>query len=356
MVMIGRPSVMIAGTSLLPDISTVPTVSATYLRGTIDYAVARGVPRRAVLSRIGVTESDLLLDESRLPLENLIALFRVSAELSNDPAFALHAGDHVPCDQVAIAAPMGQAASTVQGALQQVNRYARLGLDFPTLGAGDRFRLASDSAGAWLTDLRPRDRWPEITESVFARIARGTRRIATRDVLRAVYVTHAAPTYRAVYNEVFRVPIHFDSDRNALLLDPGYLTTTLAPAPAHITRILTAHADAQLAALDERRSCRGRVESVLRPLLHDGQASIERVSRELAMSRQTLYRKLKAEGVTFAQVLDRLRQSVAEDALRSGTVSVREAARRIGFADAAAFSRAFKRWTGRNPSAVVSGR
>jgi AraC-like DNA-binding protein len=66
-------------------------------------------------------------------------------------------------------------------------------------------------------------------------------------------------------------------------------------------------------------------------------------------SRQALYRNLKAEGVTFEQVLDELRHRMALQYLAGKRVSVHETAYLLGFSDATAFSRAFKRWTGRSP-------
>jgi AraC-like DNA-binding protein len=60
---------------------------------------------------------------------------------------------------------------------------------------------------------------------------------------------------------------------------------------------------------------------------------------------------LKAEGVTFAKVLDELRHKMALHYLREKKVSVNEAAYMVGFSEPAAFSRAFKRWTGSSPRA-----
>jgi AraC-like DNA-binding protein len=91
------------------------------------------------------------------------------------------------------------------------------------------------------------------------------------------------------------------------------------------------------------------VERRLEPMLASGSVRIEQVARELGYSRQTLYRRLKAEGVTFARLLDGLRRRLALRFLREG-VSVKEVAYRLGFSDPAAFSRAFKRWTGSSPS------
>jgi len=97
-------------------------------------------------------------------------------------------------------------------------------------------------------------------------------------------------------------------------------------------------------------SFRAQVEAVVEPLLAEGEANIDRVARDLGLSRQTLYRRLKAEEITFEQLLDDLRHKLALKLLRDEHMAVKQAAWRLGFSDPAAFSRAFKRWTGSAPS------
>jgi AraC-like DNA-binding protein len=101
--------------------------------------------------------------------------------------------------------------------------------------------------------------------------------------------------------------------------------------------------------LEGSKSLRGRVESLLMPVLHTGDVSMDSIAAELALSRQTLSRKLKAEGATFEQVLDELRHKMALHYLSGKKVSVNQAAYLVGFSEPAAFSRAFKRWTGASP-------
>src|SRR5207248_5367579 len=96
--------------------------------------------------------------------------------------------------------------------------------------------------------------------------------------------------------------------------------------------------------------------SLLIPILQTGEAKIETIARKLGLSRQTLFRKLKAESVTFEQVLDELRHKLAGEYLDGKNISVNETAYLLGFSDAAAFSRAFKRWTGASPRALKAGR
>jgi len=94
------------------------------------------------------------------------------------------------------------------------------------------------------------------------------------------------------------------------------------------------------------------VERHVEPLLAAGAVRIEDVARDLGFSRQTLYRRLKGEGLTFEQLLDWRPQRLALRFIRDEGLPVKDAAYRLGFSDPAAFSRAFKRWTGSSPSAL----
>jgi AraC-like DNA-binding protein len=102
------------------------------------------------------------------------------------------------------------------------------------------------------------------------------------------------------------------------------------------------------------KTMRGRVENLLVPILHTGDASMDMIAGKLTVSRQTLFRILKAEGVTFEQVLDELRHKLALYYLNEKKVPVNQTAYLLGFSQPAAFSRAFKRWTGSSPRIYVS--
>jgi len=114
--------------------------------------------------------------------------------------------------------------------------------------------------------------------------------------------------------------------------------------------VLTERGDALLRELEQAKSTRGHVEALLMPLLHTGDVSMDSIAAKLAVSRQTLFRKLKTEGTTFEQVLDELRHKMALHYLSGKKASVNQVAYLVGFSEPAAFSRAFKRWTGSSPS------
>ena len=74
---------------------------------------------------------------------------------------------------------------------------------------------------------------------------------------------------------------------------------------------MSARAEELLKSLESSKTTRGRVENLLIPILHTGEASMDMIAVKLGLSRQTLFRKLKAEGVTFEKVLDELRHKLA---------------------------------------------
>ena len=145
------------------------------------------------------------------------------------------------------------------------------------------------------------------------------------------------------------MPLVFGSHMNAMQIDERVMSIKLPRTNRYVFGVLSERAEALLKRLESSKSTRDRVESLLMPILHTGDVSIEIVADKLGLSRQTLFRKLKAEGVTFEQVLDELRHKLALHYLSGKKVSVNQTAYLVGFSEPSAFSRAFKRWTGTSP-------
>ncbi|MCH7882780.1 MAG: helix-turn-helix transcriptional regulator, partial [Proteobacteria bacterium] len=79
-------------------------------------------------------------------------------------------------------------------------------------------------------------------------------------------------------------------------------------------------------------------------------ASIDSVATRLHMTSRTLRRKLRAEDSGFQHVKDSLRRDQAINFLVTSRYPIAEVGRRVGFAEPAAFTRAFKQWTGVSPN------
>lgn len=332
------------------------TVAAGLARGAMDFAVSKGADASALARRSGIDAQDLADQDNRIPLAKYQALLRAAKDLCRDPAFALHFGEAVDLSEMSVVGLIGRASQTMLEAFVQLNRYGRLVVEVD-LGATDRFQLAPADGGLWLIDTRrdPND-FVELTESTMARVTSGCLRMildsgwtGETPSLKAAHFTHADPGYRAEYDRIFGTPVVFDSDRNAILVDATWPMHKLAARPRYVFGVLGRHADALLKELERSKTTRGQVESLLLPILHTGDAGKDAIADRLSMSGDTLLRRLKAEGTTFEAVLDELRHKMALHYLDGKNVSVNETAYLVGFSEAAAFSRAFKRWTGTSP-------
>jgi len=329
-----------------------PTIAAGFARALMELAVEKGASRAALAERSGIDPGELEDQDNRIAYAKYVALMRAGQELARDPALALHFGEAFEMAQLSIVGLIGSACETIAGAFAQLNRYGRLIADIDS--PGDRLVLAHENGQIWLVDTRanPND-FPELTESSFARMVCTSRRFGDAQLINAVHVTHPEPSYVAEYDRIFQVPVVFASDRNALLMNGDAFLDIKVPLPSrYVFGVLSERAEALLKSLENSKTTRGRVESVLMPILHTGEAGMETVAAKMALSRQMLFRRLKAEGTTFEKVLDGLRHRLALDYLSGRKVSVNETAYLVGFSEPAAFSRAFKRWTGTSPRAL----
>ena len=91
------------------------------------------------------------------------------------------------------------------------------------------------------------------------------------------------------------------------------------------------------------------MENTIAPLLPHGQAHAHVVAAKLGMSERTLARRLAEEDVTFIEVLQQLKASLASRYLEDERVPISRIAWLLGFEDASSFSHPCRRWTGKSP-------
>ena len=324
------------------------TVGAGLPRGLVKIAMARGADATELCARAGISPEQLEDQDNRIGMANYIALFRAAKELTGDQAIALHYGEEVDLSELSITGLIMNGAETMGDAFVQMNRFGKLAIEYDA--PGDRFRMAVDERGVWVVDQRENpNAFPELTEVTFARQTCSPRRFLPTQHVLEVNVTHPAPEYRGEYDRIFRCPVVFEAAWNAIRTDPALVNHRVQLQPKYVFGVLSERAEALLKELEQSKSARGKVELQLMPVLHTGESSMEAVATKMGLSRQTLFRRLKAEGVTFEKVLDDLRHRLALHYLSGKKASVNETGYLVGFSDPAAFSRAFKRWTGKSP-------
>jgi AraC-like DNA-binding protein len=159
---------------------------------------------------------------------------------------------------------------------------------------------------------------------------------------------HERPSSQSKHEEFFGAPVRFGAASDRLAVARDLLDAPLRTSQPFLAQALQRKLDEIESAVGGdpilRRVCKAVSESLTDPHL-----GIDAIAGHLAMSRRSLQRHLGELGTSFRAVLDDIRCQRAHRLLEEQELAPAEIAQQLGFADASAFFRAFRRWTGETP-------
>lgn len=162
--------------------------------------------------------------------------------------------------------------------------------------------------------------------------------------------THAAPGYEAEYRRLLGPNLRFGCLHNRMVIASHWLDWQL---PSHQPVALRQALNLLEAECAQVRQKMGLLETVERAILRDLPLGcpIDKVAASLNMSSRTLRRRLSEHDMTFDALQEQVRRARAMSLLRNPDMPIERIAEALGYSDVRGFRRAFKRWTGRSPSA-----
>ncbi|MTD38334.1 helix-turn-helix domain-containing protein [Erwinia sp. CPCC 100877] len=92
------------------------------------------------------------------------------------------------------------------------------------------------------------------------------------------------------------------------------------------------------------------IQKVLFQVIPSGNFSLQDVASKIGVSTQTLQRNLQAENTTFNRQLQEAKKVLNLNFLQNDNLASTKIAYLVGFSEVSSFSRAFKKWTGKNIS------
>jgi AraC-like DNA-binding protein len=339
-----------AATSHDPRGATLPI---ELVRSATAFAIRRGWDVNGILHEAGIPPLLLAEGRARVTEEQGTRIVRALWRLTDDEAFGI--GTHpLPRGSFRLllygltgAPDLGAALERAQGFAAAIPALPKLEVSVDedlARVAWDRFGVADD----------PDHLLAYTSLAVVHRIMAWG--VARPVPLHHVELPFAAPASTEMPDLVFGAPqvygaacpaITFDAAllRAPLMRDERELDEFIARSPAG----LLARVEAGAATTDRVRRL---VEQGLRDSSHlDG----DEIARRLAISPQTLRRKLAAEGTSLREIRETVLRDAAVTSLVDGRESLAEISQRLGFSEPSAFTRAFRRWTGSPPSAYRAG-
>ena len=269
-----------------------------------------------------------------------------------DPAFALRAARcwH-PSDMGALGYAW-LASSTLRTALGRLERYIRI------IGERAHYWLEADKRGLRIV-FDPRRKVAQIealgTDYMFS-VLMDMCRLNAGASLRPLEVTlrRARPADASPWLSFYGCRVHFDDVRNSILLSTRDADAPLSSANRQIAGTLDAMLVKQLSELD-RSNVAARCKAVVLERLAAGESPDVDMAKVLHMSRRTLQRKLAEADLTYQKLVDETRRELALRYIEDSTRSITEITFLLGFSGQSAFTRAFRRWTGKSPTDFRTG-
>ncbi|MEW5853421.1 MAG: AraC family transcriptional regulator ligand-binding domain-containing protein [Myxococcota bacterium] len=322
-----------------------PTVRASSLGWVAAGYRALGMDLDGTARALGIpTDTFQRLDEvTDVPASFFLGLLRNA--LDGDPAFALRAAAAAPFGAHALLDYTNAACSTLDDVVSSLVRYFRV------VSATLRFERHVEDP--WcdlvLRTAAPVPPWvaTAVQEYTLVYSARRMHEVVGQPAVRQILVPWSAPAYAARYQSASPSPVHFGAPCAALRLALRDLSLPSQRADARLHQLLAKTAEAALSRVAAApTTVRDLVQAALLELLPQGLPSMPQVARRVGMSVRTLRRRLADEGTVFDAERERLLKALACQFLEERGRSVEEVAYLLGFSEARAFHRAFKRWTG----------
>jgi AraC-like DNA-binding protein len=335
-----------------------PSLPAVHVHHLVELVERWQVGREELLRGLGLDEAALDDPATRIPLPTVIRLTERARALTGEPGLGFYLGMKMRISVHGYLGFAAMSAGTLREAAQLAARFA------PTRTTAIALRLHEEGGSASLV-IEERAPLGAARDVLVFALAVGLWQCGcalTGQVLRgSIDVSFPEPEYFKRFAAAAPGGVRFGQPCNQLLIAPGALDLPLTMADPMALRLAREQCERELDALGQGKKLSGRARALLAGSLESlprdsaegegGVPSIEEMARRLHVSERTLKRRLAAEGTTYSELVEEERRERAFLLLRSAELSIAEIADRLGYSDAANFTRAFRRWTGQSPRA-----
>ncbi len=325
-----------------------PSVSVDFINILIKEGDRFGIDPLIFFKRMGFDPDILKAPNERLPAHKCHYLATELLNLIHDPDLGLHLGEVF--DYVMDAMHVITFNSPTLGeALTNFCKYYPLMHDlcipvFSEKGSTASLSLELQYQITDMNELR------QFIEGHFAYYINLLTRLTGEEIsLDSVQFIHASPTDTKEHDRIFKIPVLFNQPENKMTFNKKYLDLPVLVANAEILDTLKSYAEKLQKKIYREDLFSGEVETAIIQNLLSGKTDIETISGQFAMSKRSLQIKLNKEGVTYQDILDKVKREHAIQLLEQSPIPIIDITFLLGYSEQSAFNRAFKKWTGFTP-------
>jgi AraC-like DNA-binding protein len=322
--------------------------AASFVWAIVEAVERAGVTRAALFAGTNVAPERLARVHERFDVHEFALIQTRALDLTRDEALGLHIAEHVQEASFDIVAHLVSHSPTLRDALNQCLQFQRLALEDAQLLMREKGSVVTLEDQFVRSTERADRMHAEFIVAGLARLIRTVRGAA--GVAHAALFEHARPAHHREYARIFGGIEKFGQTTTGITFDQSLLDGT--QQWGHHPELYSALRAEAERALDRVTEGVSAAEQLRRYLVARPPSRIpdpSTAARDLGMSERSLRRRLAAESTSYRDLVRAILEMHADHMLRDPRRSIQETAHALGFADAATFHRAFKRWTGRTP-------
>jgi AraC-like DNA-binding protein len=306
-----------------------------------------GVSPTALLDRHAIPSGQLDDPYALIPLHRFVAFLEDAAVMTGDDAFGAKLGAHLKPADIGPLGVLFSVSSTIHIALQRIARLAN-----SLQGATNSGVMEEDGTLVWSYALADRSIWPRRQDAEYSMAATSE---LVRSCFRAninpieAHFEHERPAKIEPLKRIFRAPLLFSQSSNRLIYDLGETDRVYRNEDKALIATLERHLSDLIRETKPEERLSDEVSFLIQLYLGRRPVTTTFLAQELGMTLRTLQRRLDDEGTSVRALIRRHRAELAVGLLERPDTRAANVALALGYADGAAFSRAFKDWTGKTP-------
>lgn len=302
----------------------------------------------ALFRRANLDPEKLYEPNARYRDADLYKLWTLAVRTTKDPCIGLRVASFWHPSAAHALGYAWLASATLKDALRRTVRYFRMMSD------KEKLRLEESDDELRIIVENPALDFPTAAEDLDASFAVliDLCRMCHGDSFRPRRVTmrRPEPPDPAPFKAHFRAPIQFAGNEDSVCFDARDANTPMPTANAEVARANEKVVQDYLARFD-RSSIAMQVRARLTEQLSSGNTTQDSIADSMHMSLRSLQRRLRGEGTSYKGLLEETRRELAAHYMAESHLSINEITYLLGFSEPSNFSRAFRRWTGKSPSA-----
>lgn len=316
------------------------------LLGSLEAAEALGIDLSDSLAAAEISRYQLMTPKTFLEFDQVVSFLEDVASRYDCPLFGFYVAQYQPPMRFGVMAQLPKLCATVGEVVTKTSKYSRLynqASMWQVCEEGEFIIMKRQQRTAYCGSMV---QFHLLAITLMIKASKAL--LKDGHSLTSVSFSHSSPDNSKIFSRYFQAPVYFERDFDGYTFPKSYLSEPIDTADPELLSIVEEHLDGMLSE-DSEQDFISNVRALIRKNLGTNLCNLDGISQLMGRHPRSLQRALKEHDVGFRDLLNEVRQEVAEHYLLSSNISLIDLADILGYNNVSAFSRAFKVVSGVSP-------